>query len=243
MVKDSFYIYLFVDISTSLPFYVGKGKNNRWKQHFYESVKPHSNLRKLRTIAKLQEQHLPVLVIKIFTGLSEAVAYQLEEMLIKLWGRKDIDENGILTNLTLGKWGGYTVGRYHPNFGKPLSVSTKLKISQSLTGSKNPRWGKRPPADELQKRVSTRKTNSVWHSNDAKQKIKAATSTEEYKEQRFKINVLKRIAFYNEVFRQLDSKVKCQDIASLLGVGKGAITYAKQNRVKIEQIIKSQREA
>lgn len=149
---DEYYVYEYLR-EDGTPYYIGKGKDSRWKDPHTVAVPP---LDRIRFIA----QHL-----------SEQDALKLEEDLILKYGRKDLG-TGILRNLTSGGEGqtpGPTVraklsaikkgkkpnnymkkrktpytqeeferrsaaksGENHPQFGIPRTNEERMKISQGI---------------------------------------------------------------------------------------------------------------
>jgi len=99
-----YYIYALIDPRTNLPFYIGKGlkKNERHLDHFNESIDKTSNRHKFYKIKYLKSTGLEVPVqILVDDIFNEDTAYQIESLLIKKFGRENIDEGGVLTNICL----------------------------------------------------------------------------------------------------------------------------------------------
>jgi len=126
--QGEFYIYSFNDPRTNAPYYIGKGQNQRWYDHFASHYfKNPKNPYKARKIKKLQrlgyepEKHVNFLA----TGLSEELAYELEEFVISEIGLAN------LTNLTLGGTGGIK--------GMSFPQSGRDKLSEAFKGEKHPR--------------------------------------------------------------------------------------------------------
>lgn len=137
------------------PFYVGKGKNKRYKEHLTDarSMKKDGTYtyidHRCSKIRKIKEEtDKDPIIKKIKTNLSEDLSFQLEIGLIKLIGRDDLN-NGPLVNKTDGGEGfsGYVpteeqieanrirnTGENHPNWGKCISEETKKKISEAHMG-------------------------------------------------------------------------------------------------------------
>ncbi|NDG33237.1 GIY-YIG nuclease family protein, partial [bacterium] len=93
-----YYVYELIDPRVNLPFYVGKGKGNRVYFHLSEQSRAKSdNFKKFDKIKKIRKEGYEpeVKIVKYFE--EENDAYDYEEELIKKYGKRDIDEGGILT--------------------------------------------------------------------------------------------------------------------------------------------------
>lgn len=97
---SEFYVYIFEDPDTSLPFYVGKGIGGRMLYHFSTARrKPDSPNRFIRRLSELMLEDRKPNPYKYAEGLTEQAAIDLEEELIAKYGRVDYDEGGILLNV------------------------------------------------------------------------------------------------------------------------------------------------
>lgn len=106
------YVYQYIDSTTGLPFYIGKGTGSRKDRHLSDARKAlEGHLRGRhsycvnRIMALLNQGNEPRIEI-IADGLSHEDAFKLEEHLISKYGRINLDENGILTNRAIGGLGG-----------------------------------------------------------------------------------------------------------------------------------------
>lgn len=95
--RADYYVYAYVrskDSATAkagAPYYISKGRGNRaWIKHNSRAKTPN---------------YISLIVI-CETELTEVGAYAIERRLIKLWGRKGIEPNGVLMNLGNGGEGG-----------------------------------------------------------------------------------------------------------------------------------------
>lgn len=118
----NYYVYAYIRKSNGLPYYIGKGKDKR-------AFTKHRGISTPKDVSK---------IVFLETNLSEVGALALERRYIKWYGRK-INSSGILLNKTEG---GDGISGYKHNR-KPLSIEHKNKISASITGSKNPFFGKK----------------------------------------------------------------------------------------------------
>lgn len=161
-----YYVYELIDSRINLPFYVGKGKGNRAYYHLSENKRMRiENPRKYNKIQKIKsEGYEPsVNIVKYFDDENEA--YDYEELLIKKYGRKNIDDGGILTNICESSRPPKLKGRTYQelygdeweeqiqkrlktkkergNYGgvKHHTEETKKKISEKVAGKNNPRYG------------------------------------------------------------------------------------------------------
>lgn len=96
-----FYVYQYVDPRTGLPFYVGKGTKDRKNVHINESADTTINIRKFHKIQSIKRSGLKPIIEIVANFETEVDAYDFESKLIRQYGRKGIDPNGILTNLTI----------------------------------------------------------------------------------------------------------------------------------------------
>lgn len=156
-----FYVYQYVD-DNGIPFYIGKGSNNRINESHLPWVK--IPLQEYRQIIK--------------ENLSEKEAFDLEFSLIKKYKRK-ID-GGILDNIKLSRWSaqaGWThseetkqrisksnIGKIRSeeqrkNYKKPKSKEHIEKIRKANLGR---------PRDDRYKKVGETKSKQKWYNNGEK---------------------------------------------------------------------------
>lgn len=81
-----YYVYIYSDPVTKVPFYVGKGKDNRAFAHLYDG----SESDKARKIAEIQARGRQPLIEILAFGLDEKAAYKVEAAAIDLLGLKNL---------------------------------------------------------------------------------------------------------------------------------------------------------
>jgi hypothetical protein len=171
-----YYVYELIDPRVNLPFYVGKGKNDRVYFHLSEKSRAKSeNKRKYNKIQKIRENgHEPeIKIVKYFEDENDA--YDYEEILIEKYGRMRYDENGILTNICESSRPPKLKGRtYQEIYGdeweeqiekrrkaqidaggygpKKHTQETKNKISAKVAGENNPSYGV-PCSEERREKI------------------------------------------------------------------------------------------
>lgn len=124
-----YYVYQYIDPVTNLPLYIGKGKNNRIYDHWI-SVCSGENATNKHWTYKLKEMlrnNIKPSIEKISENLTSSQALDLEESLIKKYGRRDYEEGGILYNHLL---------RANDWTGAKHSKDSKIKIGLAHRGKK-----------------------------------------------------------------------------------------------------------
>ena len=82
-----YYIYAYIDPTTDLPFYIGKGKGNRKNHHLNEASSKKENKEKWEIICSLKSVGaLPIIKILEDHIDSEALAWNREDYYILKWG-------------------------------------------------------------------------------------------------------------------------------------------------------------
>jgi len=173
-----YYVYELIDPRVNLPFYVGKGKDKRVYFHLSEKSRAKSdNFKKFDKIKKIRKEGYEPEIKMVQYFEDENDAYEYEEKLIKTYGRRDIDEGGILTNICESsrppklkgktyqeiygdKWEEQIQKRLKTkeesgNYGgvKKHTEETKKKISEKVAGKNNPSYGV-PCSEERRKKIS-----------------------------------------------------------------------------------------
>lgn len=98
-----YYIYAYFDPRTNLPFYVGKGKDDRKFSHLKEHDLKTENRDKLKVLKELKSLNITPIIKELESNIQdESVAYTREDFYILSYGRKGIEPYGILTNKIIG---------------------------------------------------------------------------------------------------------------------------------------------
>jgi hypothetical protein len=118
-----FYVYVMFRPWDGSPFYVGKGKGARWKQHEW-LTKRHYNPRMDQIIRRSRSEGLEIPKVKIREHLTESDAFDIEAAFIAAIGR---GTRGPLVNFTDGGEGAS---------GRKLSAASKRLLSEKHTGKK-----------------------------------------------------------------------------------------------------------
>lgn len=102
--SNNYYVYLLVNPVTLQPFYVGKGTGDRAWKHIslrnnikIYNTNPHKN----NTINKIVNGGHAVVIRVVDTCNTEEEAFDIEQLLISLYGRR-CNNTGCLTNISLG---------------------------------------------------------------------------------------------------------------------------------------------
>lgn len=96
--ETKFYVYVYIDPRTDLPFYIGKGCGKRAYTHLKETKDDTENKMKYAYIKGLKNKGLEPIIQFINSNMTSDDAYDYEEFCIWFWGRKKLDQGGILMN-------------------------------------------------------------------------------------------------------------------------------------------------
>lgn len=137
---ENYYVYHLINPITLMVFYVGKGVKNRCYQHLKDTLETSRNKRLWGHINNIRKKGLEPIVFKLQENLNEDYAYDLEELEIKKYGRKGIDEGGILMNIVEGGNKPPTgAGKDNNFYGKTHTKEARTKISMANTGKLKPK--------------------------------------------------------------------------------------------------------
>lgn len=158
-----YYVYILLDPrKNNRPFYVGKGNGDRDISHLNETENRTINPRKYATIQSIKNAGLQIGIDRVLEGLEEDEAYLHEDMLIRLYGRKDFEIDGILMNLCLGSNPPNRTGTKHKKSTlekmrakalarPPRNAEYRKNISISKSGENHPNWGKSHPPERIER--------------------------------------------------------------------------------------------
>lgn len=133
----NYYVYVYLK-EDGTPYYVGKGKNNRWKQKSHSVQVPSEE----RVIFPLKD-------------VDEKTALLEEIKLIEKWGRLN-NGTGILENKTDG---GDTPPKQYKSLYTPYQRTPEIRKKSSNSSHRKGRPGKQTPEEIERKRESMKK---VW---------------------------------------------------------------------------------
>lgn len=166
-----YYVYALIDPRNNQPFYIGKGsrKNQRHLDHFNESIESTSNRHKFFKIQFIKNLGLNIPVEFLEDHIiDENTAYDRESYYIKMYGRENIDSNGILTNICLDN--------KPPNQkGKKQSSEHLAKRIQSYKNTCRT-IGRKPVSDETKKKIARPGSSNSFYGKHHTEEFKQAHS-------------------------------------------------------------------
>ena len=201
-----YYVYQLVDPITNLPFYIGKGKNDRAKTHLWGTSKS-NNPRKDKRISEIRAAGYDPIIQYLYENLTQDDAYLKEEHLIAQYGRINFDEHGILVNIKKDAKPPSQKGKK-----RIFTDEHRKKLSESLKGkSKNTAPWNKGLTKETDDRVAvSAKTRSnignahqigVKHSPERIEKIKnKLTGRKMSEEQKSKMSAAKKGKTWEEIY-------------------------------------------
>ena len=150
-----YFVYSLDDPKDNLPFYVGKGIRKRPYSHLSETYENTSNRRKWCKIASIRTTgYEPIISILEDNFIDENEAYAREAVYIAKWGRRDIDPNGILTNIC-------SDNRLPSSIGRIISEESCIKRSIRQLGELNHRWGTHWSEEQKEERRQFNLVNGI----------------------------------------------------------------------------------
>lgn len=145
------YVYALIDPRNGLPFYIGKGRSSRRKEHQWKSnAGNHPNKKIQDRINELKALGLAHVVEVLFSSDDNGECCDKEEFYIAFYGRQNLfnltdggrrNRGAVRSQETRDKMALCKIGASNPNFGKPgtrlgaeTSKETRAKISASRKG-------------------------------------------------------------------------------------------------------------
>lgn len=201
-----YFVYQLVDPITNLPFYIGKGKNDRAKTHLWGKSKS-NNPDKDNRIAEIRNRGTEPIIQYLYENLSEDEAYRIEEELIAKHGRIKVDSNGILVNIKKDARPPTQKGKK-----RTFTYEHRKNLSESLKGKskKVPPWNKglTKDNDERLAKLAVNRSKAgnnhqigVKHSQDRIEKIqKKLTGRSMSEEQKLKMSTAKKGKTWEEIY-------------------------------------------
>lgn len=160
-----FYVYIYFDPITDIPFYVGKGQKYRSHKHLHQC---HNRPMAMKIRALKAAGHTPR--IEILPMRSEEDAFSMEETLVCAIGKR-VDGSGPLFNMSDGG-GRKTAGMT----GKKHSAESRAKMSAARKG--------KPKSEEFKRKmqiVGLARDVSHLHSEESLRRRKEATDNPEFR--------------------------------------------------------------
>jgi hypothetical protein len=156
----NFYVYVYLD-DDNFPYYIGKGRGNRFKDKNHRVLVPKNKSK----------------ILFVYKNIYELWAFALERKLIKWYGRKD-RKTGILENRTDGgdgPSGQDHKGNNNPMWGKKQSEQSNILRSIANKGKSPANKGKKlgPYSAERKEKMSAGQRGRVL-SPETKEKIRQA---------------------------------------------------------------------
>lgn len=161
-----FYVYVYKDPDTLIPFYVGKGSGYRKTRHLKETKETTENYLKWCKIQSIKNKKQTPIIEIVFESENENECYIKEKELILLYGRK-ID-GGVLTNITFDGTPPKDAEK------RPRSKEYLNNMSKAKTGKLNPMYGKLPW------------NKNIKHLKETKEKISIANKGRKYTQEEHK---------------------------------------------------------
>jgi hypothetical protein len=201
-----YFVYQLVDPTTSLPFYIGKGKNDRAKTHLWGKSKS-NNPDKDSRISEIRRQGFEPIIQYLYENLSEKEAYTKEEELIAEHGRIKFDKNGILVNIKKDAKPPSQKGKK-----RVFTDNHRKNLSESLKGKskKVPPWNKGLTKDNdarvanlaaNRSKVGNNHQTGAKYSQDRIEKIKKKlTGRKMSNDQKLKMSTAKKGKTWEEIY-------------------------------------------
>ena len=162
-----FYVYVLIDPKDNVPFYIGKGYNDRMcdhEKHVLHGKIPNNNKHLYYKIKKILKNGKPIVYKKILENVNEECALIEESNQISKIGRADL-KLGPLCNLTNG--GDGVCGLYY-------TEEMRKHRSELSSGANNPMFNKNH-SDEVKRIISEKRKSRAFkyhHTEEYKAKLR-----------------------------------------------------------------------
>lgn len=173
--ENNFYVYYYIDPRNDKIFYIGRGKNKRYRIHLNSSMLEKDS-KKNKLIKEILSENLEPIIHFLIENISFDESIRIEKEEISRIGKQN------LTNLTMGGQGVLGVKSF---LGKKHSKETKLKMSLACQGDNNPMSGNKWFRSEDGKRTFREKCSGEkhpmfgkHHSDKSKEKISNAAKVQ-----------------------------------------------------------------
>lgn len=157
------------------PFYVGKGSNGRYKKKHGRDC--------TEIISEIKLSNLEHICVLLYEKISEDDAFDMEKVLIKTIGRKDLGLGPLLNKSDGGKLPFNVIitdeireKLSKANKGKKFTEEHKRNLSEAKKGEKHPMYGKHHTDETRQKLSELRKGEK--HTDETRRKISEAKKGE-----------------------------------------------------------------
>lgn len=146
-----YYVYAYCDPRTKLPFYIGKGKGRRDRQHL--GLCHNGGTHFYHKLNKMLSEGVTPQIVRVFEG-GERACLQVEQTLIQSYGRTC--EGGPLCNIMEG-------GNQPPSWkGKKHSKATREKMSKV---SRTKEWRAKIAEANTKRKLTTKTKDAIGKAN------------------------------------------------------------------------------
>jgi hypothetical protein len=169
-----YYVYALIDHRNNTPFYIGKGKGNRWKSHLSQKRIRKNNWFKMCVIENIRKDGFEPGVIFLEQNIiSENLAYELEESYIQKFGKRQ--NGGCLVNICDNNRPPNFSGKtYKEIYGKDKweEQVNKRRELQILAGGYGPKMHKKETKEKISKSlIGNKRRAGKTHNDDTKSKM------------------------------------------------------------------------
>ncbi len=178
MSKIKYYVYALIDPRNNKIFYIGKGHDNRANWHLLPNAlntRNNKNCRKTNKVNAIYKKGLTPKIKYLYENIAdEDKAYKLEDKLIRKYGRKGYEKNGILMNICIGNRPPNVKGKtYQEIYGDRAEEQRELRRQKQIrAGGYGPKKHSEESKLKMKGRIPWNKGISL--TNKTKRKISIA---------------------------------------------------------------------